>query len=129
MNIFNYVLKSVKNLYGKNLISLVVFGSYARGTQNLNSDIDILIILKKSKKSRRDRLLEFIDNVKEDEVEINPIIKTIDEVKITPLMYNIALEGKILFDRNDFFLNFRNMILNLNIKKYGVGGWGYLIWG
>ncbi|MCU7788874.1 nucleotidyltransferase domain-containing protein [Pyrobaculum sp. 3827-6] len=36
-------------VYGDDLISLVLFGSYARGEQRKDSDIDVLVVLRKMK--------------------------------------------------------------------------------
>ena len=42
-----YKLKGeMQNLYQNKLVSLILFGSYARGTANEFSDIDILLVLK-----------------------------------------------------------------------------------
>ena len=37
--------QKVKQAYGTHLEKIILYGSYARGTQNANSDIDIIIIL------------------------------------------------------------------------------------
>ena len=36
----------LKELYGDRLVKLILFGSHARGEANLDSDIDLLIVLK-----------------------------------------------------------------------------------
>ena len=38
-------LESVKRYFGNNLKSVIVYGSYARGDYNENSDIDIMILV------------------------------------------------------------------------------------
>lgn len=53
-NIFHY--------YGDSLSALAVFGSYARRENRKNSDLDILIVLKRALR-RNDRIREFIDAV------------------------------------------------------------------
>jgi predicted nucleotidyltransferase len=37
--------RGLQNLYGQQLIALLLFGSYARGEQDAESDLDVLIIL------------------------------------------------------------------------------------
>jgi predicted nucleotidyltransferase len=36
----------IEKLYGNRLTKLILFGSYARGTARLDSDVDLLIVLK-----------------------------------------------------------------------------------
>ena len=38
--------QKVRQIYGTHLEKIILYGSYARGTQNLDSDIDIMVILK-----------------------------------------------------------------------------------
>ncbi|WP_039944156.1 nucleotidyltransferase domain-containing protein [Thermicanus aegyptius] len=56
------VVESIVNHYKENLIGLAVFGSYARKENRLNSDFDLLILLKKGP-GRRERLNEFITQI------------------------------------------------------------------
>lgn len=50
MDSISQITTELKNelvqLYGNQLVDMVLFGSYARGTQHPDSDIDIAIILK-----------------------------------------------------------------------------------
>jgi predicted nucleotidyltransferase len=41
------IKRSLHELYGDRLVKLILFGSYARNQANSESDIDLLIILKK----------------------------------------------------------------------------------
>lgn len=38
--------QKVRQIYDARLAKIILYGSYARGTQNLDSDIDIMVILK-----------------------------------------------------------------------------------
>ena len=38
--------QKVKQVYGTRLEKIILYGSYARGTQNADSDIDMMVILK-----------------------------------------------------------------------------------
>lgn len=83
--------------------TLILYGSYARGDNRDDSDIDILVLLDKDKITYDDRArighplfhLEL-----ETETQISPRIfsKEIWETKykITPFYKNITLEGKLL---------------------------------
>ena len=44
--VVNDVVQTLERLYGKRLSKIFLYGSYARGNQNANSDIDFLVMLK-----------------------------------------------------------------------------------
>jgi predicted nucleotidyltransferase len=44
--ILNSLKQELKQLYGDRLVQLTLFGSQARGDQKLDSDIDILVVLR-----------------------------------------------------------------------------------
>ena len=44
-NILSEVVKDVKNLYGEKLKEIVLYGSYSRGQNDDESDIDLLILI------------------------------------------------------------------------------------
>jgi predicted nucleotidyltransferase len=39
--------KEIEEILGKNFQNLILFGSYARGEESTESDIDLLVVLKK----------------------------------------------------------------------------------
>jgi predicted nucleotidyltransferase len=43
--ILKQLKQSLQNLYGKKLVDIILFGSYAKKMADQNSDVDILIIL------------------------------------------------------------------------------------
>lgn len=43
--------KEIKEILGKNFHDLILFGSYARGEESTESDIDLLVVLKKEKQN------------------------------------------------------------------------------
>ena len=38
--------KEIKKIFGTNLSTVIVYGSYARGDYNENSDVDVMILVK-----------------------------------------------------------------------------------
>src|SRR5262249_4701533 len=40
--------KALKDIYGRRLDKVILFGSYARGEQTAESDVDLLVVLKDS---------------------------------------------------------------------------------
>jgi predicted nucleotidyltransferase len=94
------------------LVSIVLFGSYARGTATKYSDIDLLVVVKNLPRDwrRRDKVLDDFERyfLKKSHKRIFPILTTpeaiINSVKRgNPLFYGIMTGYTILFDRNDFF--------------------------
>ena len=94
--------------YGKRLVSLVIFGSLARGKASPESDIDILIIAEGLHNRKMKRMDEFIDNV-EDKLEdmsryLSPVIKTPEEASLgSPLFLDMVYDSLILYDKDGFF--------------------------
>jgi len=111
--ILNEFLNKCKEKFGDDLISIILFGSYARGTATEYSDIDLLVIVKNLPERRidrhkvlRDEVLYFIFKYG---VNISPIlIKPTDLLpkEINPLMYGILTGYKIIYDKNDFWKNY-----------------------
>ena len=56
--IANEYKSSLQNLYGKDFAELILFGSYARGDFNKESDIDFAIVLKKAVVSPAEEILK-----------------------------------------------------------------------
>lgn len=95
------VKKELENAYKEELVSLILFGSQARGEANQNSDIDILVILNRPVnpvieiKKNIDKLTELsLDN----DIEINCFYVSQEQFKIrkNPLFKNIEKEGILL---------------------------------
>jgi len=100
--------------FGADLVSIVLFGSYARGTAKKYSDIDLLVVARNLPEDwrERDRFLDDLESyfLKKHHKRIFPILTTpesiIDSVKMgNPLFYGILTGYTLLFDRNDFFKN------------------------
>lgn len=127
------LLKSAKDLiinkYGKDLVSIAVFGSVARGDFNSESDIDMMIVAN-SDESMGKRLNNFqtvleelsktaaYRSCKEKMMphKIQPIVLNPDEVKKRPsILLDIVTDAMILFDRDDFLrLEIKSMRRRLN---------------
>jgi len=90
--LLNELELKLKEVFGDNLVSLVLYGSVARGDFRKDSDIDLLIILENLPKEKLLRQKLFIDVEKEisfDELYVkgyntilSPILKTSEEAKI-----------------------------------------------
>jgi predicted nucleotidyltransferase len=98
-------------LLGARLVSLVLFGSVARGEARESSDIDLLVIAEGFPKSLRERrcpLLAEWSRVRAEKglpaVEWNLMTKTPQEARYhSPLYLDIVEDGILLVDRGGFF--------------------------
>lgn len=96
---------------GLRLVSLVLFGSVARGTAREDSDIDVLVVAEGFPWSMRDRrrpLLQAWEQVRVARglpfVEWNLVTKTPDEARVrVPLYLDLVEDAVILVDRDRFF--------------------------
>lgn len=100
----NYII-GVKSIYGSHLRNIILYGSYARGDFNEDSDIDIMILLDlpdEEIKSHRKELsaLTFDTNMAND-IDIKPIAKNSEHfakwVINYPFYANVCKEGISLY--------------------------------
>lgn len=106
------VLREIMRHYGDNLLGLAIFGSFARGENRKDSDLDLLIILKNAPR-RRVRLTEFIQEIemKHDSLaqqlfsveglscELSPYILTESEaLLVQPIYYDLVDHHTIVYD-------------------------------
>jgi len=90
--------KGLTELYGRRLKAVYLFGSYARGDYNNNSDLDVMIVLD-NYTSYWDELVysaELVSNLSlEYDVTISRMIMTEDQWNKgdLPILRNIRVEG------------------------------------
>lgn len=99
-------INSINELLGTRVKKIVLYGSYARGDFNKDSDIDIMILtdltdeeIIKYRRSISDIAFDIeMDN--NFDIEINPLLKNIDKfnywVQALPFYMNVQKEGVIL---------------------------------
>ena len=93
------------------LVSLVLFGSVARGHARADSDIDLLVVAEgfpRRLADRRKPLLESWSRAREraalPAIEWNLVTKSPEEaLHHSPLYLDIVEDGILVFDRNGFF--------------------------
>ncbi|HYN44819.1 MAG TPA: nucleotidyltransferase domain-containing protein [Candidatus Limnocylindrales bacterium] len=137
--LLNKILNEIRRHFEKNLISVVLYGSMARGEVTKDSDIDLLIIsdnLPKERSRRQDMFME-MEKESDEEVKkiyekwgcypyISPILKTKDDARnLSPLYLDMLTDAKILYDKDDFFKKIleklRLELKSLNARKIKVG--------
>ncbi len=101
--ITNELVEGLKNIFNDNLVSIILYGSVARGTATEESDIDITIILKDAKKqSAQDKLIEFTVDL---DLKYDKVFSIIDIdynefliwEEILPFYKNVNRDGVVLW--------------------------------
>ncbi|MEM4141108.1 MAG: nucleotidyltransferase domain-containing protein [Nitrososphaeria archaeon] len=135
---------AILKVFGDQLISLVLFGSYARGEPRPESDIDLLIVLR-TLPLERIELHKLIDKVEENLKELysgllaigykpvlSPIVLDVDTAsRIRPLYLDIVFDAKILFDKSDFIKNvferLRKRMETIHAERKRLGKLWYVV--
>jgi hypothetical protein len=129
------IIKDIKAEFGKNLVSVVLFGSYATGKQGEGSDIDILVIadnLPLSRKERRSIIFSITRKYLLKGKTVSIILRSKDEIKngfeyYNPLLLSISENYKLLYDREKFFSallkSIKNKIAQREIQKFSDLSW------
>ena len=110
-------LQKCKQKFVDDLISIILFGSYAKGTATEYSDVDLLVIVKNLPKRRIDRyevlrdiVLEFIYKYG---INLSPILIEPGDLpleSINPLICGILTGYKVIYDRDNFWKNYLERI-------------------
>ena len=115
---FNYtstIAHELQTIFSDDLVSVVVFGSAARGEAGVNDNIDVLIVVEKFEKIGRDEVINSIeDNLKMSEeyfdlvennlaTNINPLCLMQSEIEKNPsLIKDVLADGFMIYDTDDF---------------------------
>ncbi|MBI4684869.1 MAG: nucleotidyltransferase domain-containing protein [Nitrospirae bacterium] len=121
-SVFDRIVSCYKEYLKDNLISIVQFGSRARGDAKETSDYALFIIAKELPAKPFRRVLFIRDALRgRFDEKICIIAKTQEEVlnDFPQLYLNLALDGIILFDRDDFFKELQIKIKEI-IQKAGL---------
>ena len=101
--ILQQLVPEVVDIYGELLVSIILYGSVARGTQTHESDIDIAIMLKREETSdMKERMTDIIVDL---ELEHNKVLSVlrIDYAKFKlwedtmPFYKNMKKDGVVLW--------------------------------
>jgi len=123
----------VLETWGSSVEGLVLFGSFARGRQTANSDIDLLVVLNRSVTLDRDiysrwRIRKFEGR------EVAPLLVQIpgDAERIGGLWFEVALDGIVLFDRDlhlsRFFSHVRDLVAGGRVRRMVTHGHPYWVY-
>lgn len=104
-DIIEQYVANVKDIYGSHLRQVILYGSYARGNFNTESDVDIMILLDLTEqdiKGYRHQLsdMTFDFNMGHD-MDIKPIAKNVEHferwIENYPFYTNVKKEGITLY--------------------------------
>jgi len=109
----NEFVERCKEKFKGNLISVVLFGSVARGTATEQSDIDLLVVSKELPERVMDRHRIFhdvrVDFIMRYSVRLSIICLTPRDFRvdmINPLFYGIFTGYRVLYDPDEFWSDF-----------------------
>jgi predicted nucleotidyltransferase len=112
------VIARIHNALGGNLIAIVLFGSFAKGTAHYASDLDLLVIARALPSSRkRDALLNdvFDDLIIETGIAVMPILMTERELRYAmqvraPLLYGIITGYRVAWGALPVFSKWEHFV-------------------
>jgi Nucleotidyltransferase domain. len=136
--LLNNMLKIMKEEFKDDLISVVVYGSVARGDNRNDSDVDMLIIIKNLPKDSMLKRIRLFETKVEDKLNLDeywkmgyytslsPVLKTPEEAeKFSPLYLDMVYDAVILYDRNYFFTRIlqklRDRLKELGAERVRMG--------
>ena len=128
MEVLDTVVERCKTILRETLVSVVLFGSVARGLQDSRSDIDVLVVV------NRDINSDFLRDIRIEmlltySVKLDLILMSKQDVidnfeHFSPLFLSFALGVSVLVDDGFFereYIKFLNQLKEENIK-YVEGG-------
>lgn len=145
-HLLEHLRDACQRLYGDALVSVVVFGSWARGTATPASDLDVLIVADSLPAGRlaRARMFEPVELALEPQcrevwgagewpLRLSPIFKTPAEVEQgSPLFLDMTEHARLLFDRSGFFAAFlerlRARMAELGTRRVSTRAGAYWIY-
>lgn len=101
--LFNEIVKGIVEILKDEVISIILYGSVARGTESSESDIDIALIIKNRLSiEKREELDDFLDEM---DLKYDKLFSAVDinENKfetwkeIIPFYQNVSREGIVLW--------------------------------
>lgn len=100
--LFKKLISGICDIYGDRLISIILYGSVARNTATIDSDIDIALLVKNDDPFMHDRMLDVLTDLDlEYDQVLSPSIIEKDQYDkwkaVLPYYRNIEKEGVVLW--------------------------------
>lgn len=98
--------KVLKEVYGDNLKDVILYGSYARGDYNIESDLDIMVLLDLDSEEQRKYRRTLISKITDLSINHDIVISVIDvdytdfnkRTTYVPFYKNVLREGIRIYD-------------------------------
>lgn len=105
--VLNELVNNIKPIFGDKLKKVVLFGSYARGDYDAESDIDIMILLSEDDTAIRDCYAEISDLLGEIDLKydvlLSPIVQSeqrfMKYLHAMPFYANVKKEGVVWYEQ------------------------------
>src|SRR5438105_2096916 len=100
--LINEVRSALKKIYGDRLVKIILYGSYARGEQTPDSDIDLLVVLKDGKVALAKEIHAMHESMYHNGVQndtfvsVHPITLNRFETGVSFFLERVRKEGKEL---------------------------------
>lgn len=135
---WDWLINPLIKRFGDDLVSVVIFGSFARGEAKEGSDLDLLIIVRKLPEGAdRLRLSAIVSRSLKPPIgfprTVSPLVMTKEEVRRhPPILLDMVDDSLILYDKNGFFnkvmRELRRKLEEMGAKKVKVGdGWYWIL--
>ena len=125
------VVEDLKVIFGRSLMGVVLFGSAARGSMRVGSDIDLLIVLSPETTLDRD-IYDKFPGASIDGHEVSPLFVSfpLPGQELRSVWLEAAVDGIVLFDDDlaltRLFSRIRTKIVEGKVRRclaYGVPYW------
>jgi predicted nucleotidyltransferase len=139
-NLLDELIDCLLKAWNGNLVSVVVFGSVARGVPRADSDIDLLVVCKEFPLGRLGRQSLFMEVERLLNLEplyskgyypsFSPILKTVEEARrLSPVYLDMVDDAFVLYDVGGFFKSvldkLREALRKLGARRVVVGSRWY----
>ncbi len=130
------LIQKIRDVWKDDCLGVVLFGSVARGEETEESDVDLLIVLKKSTPLKRElyRIWEREVKLVPGPNEVNPHFVHMPESGLADtgsIWFESAIEGIVLFEKDylvsRFLSQIRKWILDGKVKHSFASGQRYWI--
>ena len=132
------MVEVMKEEFGDDLVSVVVYGSVARGDNRNDSDVDLLVVIRNLPKDSMLKRIRVFETKVEDKlnldeywskgyyISLSPILKTPEEAeRFSPLYLDMVYDAVILYDRDNFFTKvldkLREKLRELGAERIWIG--------
>lgn len=129
------IIEEMKRYFGSELVSVVLFGSQARGTADEHSDIDLVVIAEGIPYDwweQKEIINELTMSPKLFALPVSIILKSPEVVKasldaVQPLLFGILKSYRVLYDPENFFETqaqiYRERMREWNVLEIGDHVW------